>query len=237
MAYLPIFLDVAARRCLVIGGGEVAARKVASLLEAGADVEVISPSLVEALAQLAREGRIRHLNRAYVPGDMAGATLVYAATDDAELDQRLYAEARGRGIPINVVDVPSLCTFIMPAVLTRGSLKIAVSTTGASPAMAKRIVARLERLFGPEYALALEVLRAARLHLKSAEPNIRIRAAKLTALAKSRIPERLRKGDLEAVERVLRREVGVGLDALGLSGIRGRVTTTTSRLAGEPIAR
>ncbi len=226
MAHLPIFLDVTGRRCLVIGGGEVAARKVPSLLEAGADVVVVSPSLVDALADLARQGRIRHTKREYEAGDIAGAALVYAATDDARLHRRLYAEARGRAIPINVADVPALCTFITPAVLTRGSLTIAVSTEGASPAMAKRIITRLERLFGPEYGLALEVLRAARHHLKSTEPDLRTRAAKLTALAASRIPEYLRKGNIDALDKILLRRMGVGLDALGLSSIRGRATKT-----------
>src|ERR1019366_2616822 len=158
MAYLPIFLDLTGRRCVVIGGGEVAARKGQSLLEAGADVMVVSPSLVDALAEFARQGRIQHMKREYKPGDMASAALVYGATDDAKLHQRLYAEARDREIPINVADVPALCTFITPAVLTRGPLQIAVSTEGASPAMAKRIIKRLERLLGPEYGLALEVL-------------------------------------------------------------------------------
>jgi precorrin-2 dehydrogenase / sirohydrochlorin ferrochelatase len=222
MAYLPIFLEVAGRRCLVIGGGDIAARKVASLLEAGAKVVVVSPSVVDALAELAREGCIHHMKREYAVGDMFGAALVYAATDDAELHHRLHAEARALGIPINVADVPTLCTFITPAVLTRGSLKIAVSTEGASPAMAKRIIARLERLFGPEYGLALEVLRAARHHLQANEPRFAVRARKLTALAASRIPESLRKGDLDAVEKILRRELGVGLDAPGLTGIAVR---------------
>jgi precorrin-2 dehydrogenase / sirohydrochlorin ferrochelatase len=226
MAYLPIFLDLTGRRCLVIGGGEVAARKVPSLLAARAGVMVVSPSLVDALADLARQGRIQHMKREYAAGDMAGAALVYAATDDAELHQRLCAEARDREIPINVADVPALCTFITPAVLTRGPLQIAVSTEGASPAMAKRIIARLERLFGPEYGLALDVLRAARHHLKSTEPDIRTRAAKLTALAASRIPEYLRKGNIDAVENIMQRQLGVGLDALGLSSIRARETET-----------
>jgi len=222
MAYFPIFLDVTGRRCLVIGGGEVAARKVASLLESAAEVVVISPSLVDAIAEHACRGRILYIGREYELGDMAGAALGYAATDDAQLHQRLHIEARDRGIPINVADVPEFCTFITPAVLTRGSLKIAVSTEGASPAMAKRIIARLERLFGPEYALALEVLRAARHHLKANEPNMHTRAAKLTALAASRIPAYLRKDNIDAVEKILLRRMGVGLDALGLSGIRNR---------------
>jgi precorrin-2 dehydrogenase / sirohydrochlorin ferrochelatase len=222
MAYVPIFLDVTGRRGLVIGGGEVAARKVATLLDAGAMVTVVSPLLIDALALLVREGRIDYLARAYAPGDMSGAMLVYAATDDPELHLRLHAEAGARGIPLNVADEPALCSFIAPAILTRGALQIAVSTGGASPALAKRIVQRLERLFGHEYAPALEVMRAARRHLKSDEPNIKLRAKKLTALAASGIPEYLRKGNLEGVEKVLRRELGVGLDALGLSNIRSR---------------
>jgi precorrin-2 dehydrogenase/sirohydrochlorin ferrochelatase len=219
MAYLPIFLDVSGRRCVVVGGGNVAARKVASLLEARAEVLVVSPSLVDVLAELARDSRIVHIKRAYEAGDMVGAALVYAATEDAELHRRIYDEARASGIPINVVDVPSLCTFITPAVMTRGSLQIAVSTGGASPAMAKRIIVRLQRIFGPEYGLALEVLRAARHRLQATEPNIAIRTKKLTALAAALIPEYLRNGELEAVEKILRREIGVGLDALGLSSI------------------
>jgi precorrin-2 dehydrogenase/sirohydrochlorin ferrochelatase len=234
MAYLPIFLDVVGRRCLVVGGGEVAARKVASLLEAGAEVVVISPSMVEELAALARDRRIHHLKREYAAGDMTGSVLVYAATDEVELHLRLYAEASERGIPLNVADVPRLCTFITPAVLTRGALKIAVSTEGASPAMAKRVIKRLERLFGPEYGPALEVLRAARRHLKSTETNLGTRAAKLTALAGSRIPEYLRTGDLGAIEKVLRREVGVGLEALGLSGI---LSGATSQAEATPPVR
>jgi precorrin-2 dehydrogenase/sirohydrochlorin ferrochelatase len=225
MAYVPIFLDVTGRRCLVIGGGEVAARKVASLLDAGAEVTVVSPSLIDELQDLARERRIRHLNRTCEAGDMAGAALVYAASDDAQLHKRLHDEACERGIPINVADAPELCTFIAPAVVSRGSLKIAVSTEGASPAMARRIRRRLERLFGPEYGLALEVLRAARIHLKANEPDIRVRAKKLTALAAARIPEYLRKDDIDAVDEIVRGEIGVGLDALGLSRMRTRAET------------
>jgi siroheme synthase-like protein len=222
MAYLPIFFDVTGRPCLVVGGGEVAARKVTMLLEADADVTIISPSLIEALQNLVRDRCIRHLARTYEPGDMASATLVYAATDDAELHRRLHAEAGARGIPINVADAPEFCTFVMPAILTRGSLKIAVSTEGAGPAMAKRIVGRLGRMFGPEYGLTMEVLRAARHHLKAVEPDIKVRARKLSALARSRIPEYLRKNENDAVDRILHRQIGVGLDALGLSTMRNR---------------
>src|ERR1700683_539174 len=217
MAYLPIFLDLTGRKCLVVGGREVAARKGATLLEAGAEVVLVSPEIDATIIELVRHRSVHHLKRKYAHGDMDGASLVYAATDDSALHQRLYAEARGRGIPINVADVPSLCTFISPAVLTRGALKIAVSTSGASPGMAKRIVDRLGRLFGPEYAFALEIMRAARHRLKSTESTIQTRAMKLGALAASRIPEFLRKGDLEAIDKLLIHHLGAGLDALGLS--------------------
>lgn len=219
MAYVPIFLEVTGRRCVVVGGGEVAARKVQNLIEAGAVVTVVSPSLIEELRALARDRRIHHINRGYKMGDMADATLVYAASDDSGLHRRLHDEARDRGIPINVADAPELCTFIAPAVVARGSLKIAISTEGASPAMARRIRERLERLFGPEYGLTLEVLRAARSHLKTNEPDIRIRARKLSALAAARIPEYLRKGDFDSVDEILRHEIGVGLDATGMTNI------------------
>jgi len=218
MGYIPIFLDVRGRRCLVVGGGEVAARKIASLLEAGADVAVVSKAVNDDVASLVQDPRVTHIARDYASGDMDGATLIYAATDDAQLHRALFEEARQLGIPINVADVPELCTFISPAVLTRGSLKIAISTGGASPAMAKRILARLEGLFGNEYGLALEVMRSARRHLKSVEPDIRKRASKLTALAASRLPRHLREGDIDAVNKILLRHIGAGLDALGLAG-------------------
>jgi len=219
MAYVPIFLDVTGRRCVVVGGGEVAARKVRSLVEAGAEVTVVSPCAVEELRGLARAKSILIIERKYAPGDMKDAALVYAATGDDDLNRCLHDEARRRGIPINVADAPELCSFIAPSLVSRGSLKIAISTEGASPAMARRIRERLERLFGPEYGVTLEVLRAARNHLKANEPDIRIRARKLTALAATGIPEYLRKGDLDAVEEILRREIGIGLEAMGLLGI------------------
>jgi precorrin-2 dehydrogenase / sirohydrochlorin ferrochelatase len=218
MAYVPIFLDVTGRRCVVVGGGEIAARKVRSLLDAGAEVTVISPSIVEELRELVGRKKIRHLVRGYEAGDMAEAVLVYAASDDTGLHRRLHEEARKLGIPINIADAPELCSFISPSVVIRGSLTIAISTAGASPAMARLIRERLERLFGSEYGVALEILRAARNHLKANEPDIRIRARKLTALAAARIPEYLRKGDLDAVEEILRREIGIGLEAAGLLG-------------------
>lgn len=217
MGYLPIFLDVTTRPCLVVGGGGVAQRKVESLLEAGASVTVVSPSLTPELERYLRQGTIRHLARPYAEGDMTGAALVYCATGDPALGRALHAEALGLGIPINVADLPELCTFIVPAVVHRGRLGIAVSTSGTSPAMAKRIRRRLERLFGPEYGLALEVLGAARQRLRETEPDAGERARRLGALALSGLAQYLRRGEFEAADRLVQRHAGTGLAELGIA--------------------
>lgn len=210
-------MELAAARCLVVGGGEVAQRKAESLLDAGAEVTVVSPMLTPVLQEHARDGRIGHISRAYVQGDMRGHLLVFAATDDASVHKALSEEARALAIPINVADEPELCTFIMPAVVRRGALSIAVSTAGASPAMAKRIARRIGRMFGPEYGVALEILRAARIRLRAGEPSAIRRASALSALAASRLPVLVRKGEVEGIERVLMRHVGAGLGELGLA--------------------
>ncbi len=224
MGHLPIFLQVAAARCLIVGGGEVAQRKAQSLLDAGADVAVISPALTPGLEKHARAGRIRHISRAYVLGDMRGHLLVFAATDDATLHKALCEEARALSIPINVADEPELCSFIMPAIVGRGALTIAVSTAGASPAMAKRIAGRIERIFGPEYGVALEIIRAARVRLRDRESSAIRRSRALSALAASRLAALVRRGDVAGIERVLRRHVGAGLEELGLAPLQSGET-------------
>jgi precorrin-2 dehydrogenase/sirohydrochlorin ferrochelatase len=218
MAYIPIFLDVTGRECVVVGGGEVAARKVESLLEAGARVTVISPHLSPTLDSLAANGSITHIARDYQRGDIRGSVLVYAATDDPKLHRELAAEARALGIPVNVVDVPELCTFIAPAVVKRGALQIAVSTGGASPAFAARLRRELQDQFGTEYARTLEVLRAARRRLHADEIDPAERMRRLKDLADSTLPAAIAAGDVAAIDRILATHLGAGvsLAALGL---------------------
>lgn len=219
MGYIPIFVEVAGKPCIVVGGGEVAERKVKALLEAGAAVTVVSPALDGALAAMARRGTVRHLARSYQRGDLRGFVLVYAATDDGALNRRLAVEADELGTPINVADAPELCTFLSPSVIRRGDLQIAVSTSGASPAMARRIREQLELLFGAEYAPALEILRAVRDRLQAAEADPAARAQKLSALAAStRLLESLRQGDHGAANAALAEHLGpaMTLEALGL---------------------
>ena len=195
MAYIPIFLDVTGRECVVVGGGEVAARKVESLLEAGARVTVVSPRLSPTLESLADNGSMTHIARDYQRGDIRGCVLVYAATDDPKLHRELAAEARALGIPVNVVDVPELCTFIAPAVVKRGALQIAISTGGASPAFAARLRRELQDQLGTEYARTLEVFRAARRRLHADEIDPAERMRRLKDLANSALPNAIAAGD------------------------------------------
>jgi precorrin-2 dehydrogenase / sirohydrochlorin ferrochelatase len=218
MGYIPIFLDVAGRDCLVVGGGEVAARKAGALLDAGAKVTVVSPRLSPAMNEIVAGGRVTHIARDYQRGDIAGCVLAYAATDDSRLHRELAAEARALGIPINVVDVPQLCTFIAPAVVKRGALQIAISTGGASPAFAARLRRELEDRFGSEYALTLEVLHAARRRLHGEEIDPAERMRRLKDLANSALPDAIAAGDVAALERILATHLGagVGLTQLGI---------------------
>jgi len=216
MGYIPIFLDVAGRECVVVGGGEIAARKVESLLEAGAHVTVVSPRLPPPLESKVARGLVIHVARNYERGDIRGCVLVYAATDDPGLHRELAAEARALGIPINVADVPELCTFIAPAIVKRGALQIAISTAAASPAFAARLRSVLEDQFGTEYALTLEVLRAARRRLHADEIDPADRTRRLRDLANSALPEAIAVGDLAAIERILATHLG---DGVGLAGL------------------
>ncbi len=219
MGYIPIFLDVTGRRCVVVGGGEVAARKVESLLAAGAQVIVVSPNLAApALNAAVDRGMVEHVAREYRRGDIAGCALAYAATDDRDLHRALADEARALGIPLNVVDVPELCSFIAPAVVKRGALQIAISTEGASPAFAARLRRQLQKQFGVEYGIALVVLRAARRRLHGVELDPAVRMRRLKDLAESRLLDAIAAGDLAEVDKILAAHLGdgVSLAALGI---------------------
>ncbi len=158
MHYFPICLDIANRSCIVIGGGHVAERKAKSLLECGGRVTVISPELTADLASLHADGKLLWVKRAYQQGDLAGAFLVIAATDDPEVQRNVHAEAEAGNILLNVADVPKWCNFILPATVRRGDLTVSVSTAGKSPALASQLRKELEKLFGPEYDLLLQIL-------------------------------------------------------------------------------
>jgi precorrin-2 dehydrogenase / sirohydrochlorin ferrochelatase len=168
-----------ARQTVVIGGGHVAVRKVEALLAAQAKVKVISPVLVLELQSLADSGVITFVKRSYQDGDLEGAYLVIAATDENSVNHAVWAEALKRGCLINVVDDPEHSTFILPAVLQRGEMSVAVSTGGGSPALARRLRERLGDIIGPEYGMLTELLAELRPELMASfsPGKARLRAA------------------------------------------------------------
>jgi siroheme synthase-like protein len=158
----PILLRLKGRRCVVVGGGKVAARKVKGLLECGAKVKVIAPELTPELARLAKNEKLQYIGRAYRPTDIKGAFLVIGATDSEATNRRIWAEAEKQGMLVNIVDRPELCSFTLPARINRGPVTVAISTGGASPALARRLREVLEEIIGPEFgklALLLQSLR------------------------------------------------------------------------------
>jgi precorrin-2 dehydrogenase/sirohydrochlorin ferrochelatase len=201
----------------VVGGGDVAERKVRSLLAAGAEVAVISPSLTAGLGALAARAAIEHVARAYQPGDLAGALLAYAATDDEALHAAIADEAEAGGVLLNVVDRPRRCGFIVPSIMSRGDLTVAVSTAGGSPALARRVREDIEHALGPEYERALDVLARLRRHLQEQPLSSAERHRILTGLVASDLLDRLREPDRSAVDRLLAEHAGreVSLASLG----------------------
>jgi precorrin-2 dehydrogenase/sirohydrochlorin ferrochelatase len=177
--YTICLVGLESREAIVIGGGKVAARKVESLLAADAQVKVISPVLVQELQQLVDAGRITSLKRAYQDGDLAGAYLVIAATDNEETNHAVWNEANRCDCLINVVDDPDHSTFILPAIVQRGEMSIAISTGGSSPALARRLRERLQNDIGPEYGLLTELLAELRPDLLASFPagKARLQAA------------------------------------------------------------
>lgn len=158
-AYYPAFLNLKDKIAVVIGGGKVAERKVLTLLKAGSDVKVISPYLTKRIEKEKLRGRIKHIPRQYRKGDLKDVFLVIAATDSPVINDRVFRDAP---CLVNVVDAPSLCNFIVPSVMNRGPLNIAVSTSGISPALSRSIRKELEKLYGPEFNNYLKLLKKIR---------------------------------------------------------------------------
>ncbi len=150
--YYPVFLNVAGRKCVVIGGGKVAERKCSSLLRAGATVKVVSPEITRTLKRYTEQGLLNHVRRHYRKGDIRHAFAVIVATNSEKTNRQVAGDAARCGVLLNVVDNPRLCNFIAPSVMKRGPLTVAISTGGVSPAMARTIRRELERMYGAEFS-------------------------------------------------------------------------------------
>jgi len=164
--YYPIFLNLQGKKCVVVGGGTVALRKVTALLDCGADITVISPTPHAEISKLFKSRAIQLIRRSYEPGDLEEAALSIAATHVKKINRKVAEEAKKNGILVNVVDDSEPSDFIIPSSFRRGDLSVAVSTSGRSPAFAKKIRAKLEKNIGIEYAYLLSLIAEIRSEIK-----------------------------------------------------------------------
>src|SRR5919198_1978638 len=199
-------LKLKGRRCVVVGGGEVGLEKVEGLLACDGDVTLVAPEAVPELEELAREGSIRWERRAYEPSDLEGAFMVIASTNQTDVNIGIYEDAEKRAMLVNVVDVPPLCNFILPAIVRTGPLAIAISTAGASPALAKRIKAEIAATYGEPHARLAVLLNEARGWAKGTLPTYQDRKAFFEGIVNGEPDpiELLRAGDEQAVRELIK---------------------------------
>jgi precorrin-2 dehydrogenase/sirohydrochlorin ferrochelatase len=193
--FYPMMVDLTGKRCLVVGGGAVAERKVASLVECGAKVGVVSPKATARLTALASSGRIRLRRRPVRAADLTGAFLVVAATDDPRVNREVAERVRNAGGLVNVADDPAACSFLVPSVIRRGDLTVAISTGGGSPALARKLRQRLEQTVGPEYEAFVAALRLLRERARRAIADPKDRQAIYRRAVESDLFEAAARGD------------------------------------------
>lgn len=187
-----MFLKLDGRRCLVVGAGTIAEGKIGGLITTDATIRVVAPEATEQVQIWAAEGKITWEQRAFEPPDLQGAFLVIASTSSTALHEQIFAEARRLGVLCNIVDVPHLCDFFYPAVVRRGSLQIAISTAGESPALSQRLRKELEKQFGPEYEAWVAAIGEARSELATRNLSAEDRKEILHELASREFYERFR---------------------------------------------
>lgn len=212
MRYYPVNLDVRGRCCLVVGAGAVGTRKVGTLLECGAHVKVVSPEADERLVKLAAEGKIELVRKKYETGDLEGAFLVIGATDDRDLNRRIHQDAESIGCLCNIVDQPGLCSFILPSVVRRGDLVIAISTSGSSPAFARHLRLQLQNQFGEEYEKFLKLMGAIRKQLLGANDAPETHKQLFARLLEGNLLELIKTGELEKIDSLLHKVLGPGFN-------------------------
>jgi len=210
--FYPVNLDIKGKHCLVVGGGAVASRKAKTLMECGAVVTVVSPDFSETLHLLAQNAGITLIQRRYKTNDLDEKFLVIGATDDEELNRRINADAEARNMLCNIADVPDICNFILPSIIRRGDLCIAISTSGKSPAFAKKLRKDLENAFGDEYARFLVLMGEIRKKLLSTEHAPEAHKPLFETLIQSNLLEMIKNNDKERINRLLFEILGSGYD-------------------------
>lgn len=195
MRYYPIFLDLRNKKAVVIGGGSVAERKAMTLLSCSADVCVISPEITPRLRELAKKKKLRYKKKRYENKDIKDAFLVVAATNNREANKAVFAASKKYKCLLNIVDKPDESNFIVPSLISRGDLTIAVSTGGKSPALAKQIRKELQQRYGKEYEIFIKAMGKAREKVLKSVLSEKTRRQIFTKLAKSNIINLLKKGN------------------------------------------
>ena len=208
MRYYPAYLDIKERPCLVVGGGQVGTRKVKTLLACGAVVTVVSPEVSDDLAALASSGRIQWKRRTYEPGDLEDAFLVIGATDDQASNARIHEDAEAANRLCNIADQPERCNFVLPSVINRGDLSIAISTGGKSPAFARHLRRQLESQFGPEYEPFLALMGAIRHRMLAGEHAPEAHKPMFRQLIASGLLEMVRDGSEDRIDALLNDVLG-----------------------------
>jgi precorrin-2 dehydrogenase / sirohydrochlorin ferrochelatase len=211
--YYPVFLDLEDRLCVVVGGGAVAFRKVESLLANGAIVRVVAPEISRSIMRL--QG-LEIRKKQYNKSDLKDALLVFAATDMEETNKAVSMDALKLNVFCNVVDTPSLCTFIVPSVVEKGPIKIAISTGGVSPALSKKLREELTVAIGNEYEILARILGRIRPIVVSQNGGTEAHKRVFETLINSSLPEAIRKSRKDEVKSILRQAIGVEVDLEGI---------------------
>ncbi len=220
MKYYPVYLDIKNRNCLVIGGGSVGTRKVLTLLTCGANVTVVSTAVTEKLQELSNNGVIELQKRPFQTTDLDHRFLVIGATDNQELNFKIHAEAERRGLLCNIADRPEACNFILPSIVNRGDLIIAISTSGKSPAFAKKLRKHLEKEFGDEYTEFLNLMGAVRKKLLSQDHEPEAHKHLFEQLIEKDLVQMIKDGDTDRINSLLHKILGEGYEFESLTEIQ-----------------
>ena len=212
MKYYPVNLDMTNKRCVVVGGGDIAERKVERLLECGAQVTVVSKSLTPVLKARKKTGQMDHIDRDYEDQALDGAFMVIGATDRNDVNERISKDAMARGLLVNIVDDPDRCNFILPSLVQQGDLSIAISTGGKSPALAKKLRKELEKQYGPEYQTLLVIMGVLRKRILARDQRVADNKAVFEDLVHSDILQAIREKDRGRVNTIIHDLTGISMD-------------------------
>jgi precorrin-2 dehydrogenase/sirohydrochlorin ferrochelatase len=212
MKYYPVHLDMTNKRCVVVGGGDIAERKVERLLECGAQVTIVSKSLTPVLKARKKTGQMDHIDRDYEDQTLDGAFMVIGATDRNDVNERISKDAVARGLLVNIVDDPDRCNFILPSLVQQGDLSIAISTGGKSPALAKKLRKELEKQYGPEYQTLLVIMGVLRKRILARDQRVADNKAVFEDLVHSDILQAIREKDRGRVNTIIHDLTGISMD-------------------------